>query len=274
MAQIYESVNDVYSMLPVKIYKHNLTGDFINVPLHWHRSLEITVTLTGTIRFNTGSNNFDFVESDWIIVNSGELHSCRYINPTDYFSGISMIISLPFIEKWMGTNLFFYNPEIPQVTEMIKNISVQLFALDPEDTNYSLILMSKVYEILYIIAQNCIKADVEYSTPLDKKLKMSTILMDYIDCHYQENISLNSVAEHFKYSASYLSRLFKESLGVNFHSYLNMVRVSHAAEQLLIGNISITQCAYNNGFPNTKSFISTFKKLYGCTPSNFVVKSE
>ena len=99
MPQLYETYNDVFSKLPVKIYKHNLTGAYLNVPLHWHRSLEITVTLTGCIRFNTGTNNFDFGESDWIFVNSGEPHSCRYINPTDHFSGISIKNSRPNNEK-------------------------------------------------------------------------------------------------------------------------------------------------------------------------------
>lgn len=269
MPQLYESYNDVFSLLPIKIYKHDLNGDYINVPIHWHRSLEITVTLTGRIRFNTSTKNFDFGESDWIFVNSGELHSCRYINPTDHFSGISFIISLPFIEKWLGKNLFFYNPEIPEVTSHVKGIAEELFVNDIDSPNYSFMLMSKLYEILYLVSMHCIKADTKYYASLDKRTKTSSEFTDYIEKHYQDNVSLDSVAEHFKYSASYFSRLFKELLGVNFHAYLNFVRVSHAAEQLASRHVNITECALDNGFPNTKSFINTFKKLYGCTPNSF-----
>lgn len=50
--------NDIVSLLPVKIYRHNLEGNYIYSPLHFHRSIELTVTLTGNIRFNSGSNNF------------------------------------------------------------------------------------------------------------------------------------------------------------------------------------------------------------------------
>lgn len=270
MAQLYESYNDVFSLLPVKIYKHDLTGSYLNVPLHWHRSLEITVTLTGCIRFNTGTNNFDFGESDWIFVNSGEPHSCRYINPTDHFSGVSIVISLPFIEKWLGKNLFFYNPENPEVTAQIKAIAAELFSLDDASPDHSLILMSLLFKTLYLVSAHCIRPGEQYHISSDQEMHTAIKFTDYIEKHYQEDVSLDSVAAHFKYSPSYFSRLFKASLGVNFHAYLNFVRVSHAAQQLSSTSVNLTECAFHNGFPNTKSFISTFKKFYGCTPSNFI----
>lgn len=270
MPRLYETYNDTYSLLPVKIYKHDLTGAYIHAPLHWHRSLEITVTLTGRIRFNTGTNNFDFGESDWIFVNSGELHSCRYINPTDHFSGISIIISLPFIEKWLGKDLFFYNPEIPEVTAQIKAVAAELFALDMELPESRFLLMSILFKVLALVSGHCIRTDTAYRISSEQEMNAAVRFTDHIEAHYQENVTLNSVAEHFRYSPSYFSRLFKASLGVNFHSYLNFVRVSHAAEQLASGHMNLTECAFHNGFPNTKSFITTFKRLYGCTPSNFV----
>lgn len=269
MIQLYESYNDAFSLLPVKIYRHNLYGNYIYAPLHWHRSLEITVTLEGSIRFNTGSNNFDFGESSWIFVNSGELHSCRYITPSDHFTGISIIISLPFIEKWLGKNICFYNPEEPKVTMQMKRFAKELYDAPPTDDEHSLLLMSKLFEILYLISTHCMKPGAPKSS-VDKSSDIATELTQYIEQHYQENLSLESIAQNFTYSASYFSRMFKQVLGVNFHSYLNFVRVCHAAEQMSAGYENITACAYENGFPNVKSFIHTFKKLYGCTPGAFI----
>jgi len=270
MSQLYESFNDLFTLLPVRIYKHNLKGNYIYTPLHWHRSIEITITLNGHIRFNTGTNSFDCSESDWLIVNSCELHSSRCIRSSDVFLGISIVISLPFIEKWLGKNLFFYNPEQPPVTEHLKTIASELYYLDEHAPNYSLILMSKLYEILSLISEHCIRTDMEYSVSYERNLSIVSEFTDYIEEHYQENLTLQDMAEHFKYSSSYFSRLFKESLGVNFLSYLNFVRVGHAAQDMGHGDTNLSTCAYNNGFPNTKSFITTFKKLYGCTPSHFL----
>lgn len=270
MPQFYESNNDIFSLLPVKIYRHNLSGSYIYSPLHWHRSIELTITLTGSIRFNTGSNDFDCKESDWLFVNSCELHSCRYIAPSDHFTGISVIFSLPFIEKWLGSNLFLYNPNDEKLTKQIQVLALAIYNMDTSDSSYSYLLMSKVYDTLALISKHCIRTDIIYSIPNKDDSTISSTFTEYIEQHYQEDLSLALVAEHFKYSSSYFSRLFKESLGVNYHSYLNFVRVSHAAEQLSEGYDNLTSCAFHNGFPNVKSFINTFKKLYGCTPGTFL----
>ena len=270
MSQLYEAHNDIVSLLPVKIYRHNLEGNYIYSPLHFHRSIELTVTLTGNIRFNSGSNNFDFKESDWLLINSCELHSCRYIAPSDSFTGISILFSLPFIEKWLGKDLFFYNPGDTALTEKIKNLSLDIFNMDPLSDTYNFLLMSKIYEILALFSVGCIKKDVSYSIPRRQEIHLATSYADYIEKHYQEDISLTDVAEHFQYTSSYFSRHFKETLGVNFLSYLSIVRVGHAAEQLSNGQENLTTCAFDNGFPNIKSFINTFKKMYGCTPGVFL----
>ena len=171
MSQLYEAHNDIVSLLPVKIYRHNLEGNYIYSPLHFHRSIELTVTLTGNIRFNSGSNNFDFKESDWLLINSCELHSCRYIAPSDSFTGISILFSLPFIEKWLGKDLFFYNPGDTALTEKIKNLSLDIFNMDPLSDTYNFLLMSKIYEILALFSVGCIKKDVSYSIPSSARTK-------------------------------------------------------------------------------------------------------
>ncbi|MDO4619467.1 MAG: AraC family transcriptional regulator [Lachnospiraceae bacterium] len=271
MSQLYESMNDVFTSLPVKIYRHHIHEKYFTVPLHWHRSIEVTVTFSGSILFNVSSNNFDSKESDWIIVNSGELHSCRYINETDDFVGVSIIISVPFLEKWIGKHLFYNALPDPAVSEQIRTIAHNVYDMDTSKENTPLLLMSEVYHLLYVLSEYCAKSDVPENTSQSKSdlLKTSEEFTEYIETHYREAISLNTIAEHFKYSASYFSRLFKELYGVNFHSYLNFVRCNHAAQQLSSGRINLTKCAYENGFPNTKSFITTFKTIYGCTPKAY-----
>lgn len=163
----------------------------------------------------------------------------------------------------------FYNPEDKQVTSQIKAIATELFSLDTDSSQGQLLLMSILYKTLELVSRSCIRPGAKYRASSEQEMHTAVKFTDYIEQHYQEDVTLNSVAEHFKYSSSYFSRLFKASLGVNFHSYLNFVRVSHAAQQLASDPVNLTECAFHNGFPNTKSFITTFKKFYGCTPSNF-----
>lgn len=269
MATLYESFNDTFAQLPIKLYKHNLEGTSIWAPLHWHRSIEVWVPLEGRICFNIGSDNFEFTEDDWLIVNSSELHSCRYISPNDHFRGISILISLSFIESWLGEGLFFYNPHITHVTDQLITLASELYTYDTSMHN-NLILMEKLFILLQLLSSQCIKKDTTYTVPFYKEQSKATEFLEYIEYHFRDELTLNQIAEHFKYSPSYFSRFFKEIVGVNFYAYLNFVRVNHATQQLLENRTTITDCAISNGFPNTKSFISMFKKLYGCTPKKFL----
>jgi len=270
MATLYESCNDTFDHLPVKLYRHDLAGKFIWAPLHWHRSIELLITFEGRLIINVGSDNFDFSEDDWLIVNSSELHSSRYLNLSDHFRGISILISLPFIETWLGKNLFFYNPHNSEVTQQVKEIADDIYASNASNPQYSLYIMSKVCELLIIISSNCIKKDSVYTIPFSTEQAKATEFIDYIELNFHENLSLNVIAGHFKYSPSYFSRFFKETIGVNYNDYLNFVRIHHATQQLLETHATLTECALKNGFPNIKSFITSFKKLYGCTPKNFI----
>jgi AraC-like DNA-binding protein len=270
MATLYEAMNDNFDLLPVKIYKHDLNGKHIWTPLHWHRSIEILVTLEGRHYFNVESCDFLFTEDDWLFVNSSELHSSRYININDHLRGISIIISLPFIETWLGKGLFFYNPHNAEVTKQVKQIASYIYDSDTSSPYYGITLMQKTYELLMIIGNHCIQKDKVYSIPLYKEQGKASEFLEYIEQNYKEELSLKQIAAHFKYSPSYFSRFFKEIVGVGYNSYLNFVRVNHAADQLLKTHSTLTICALNNGFPNTKSFITSFKKLYGCTPGKFI----
>lgn len=247
MSQLYEAHNDIVSLLPVKIYRHKLEGNYIYSPLHFHRSIELTVTLTGNIRFNSGSNNFDFKESDWLLINSCELHSCRYIAPSDSFTGISILFSLPFIEKWLGKDLF-YNPGDTALTEKVKNLSLDIFNMDPLSDTYNFLLMSKIYEILALFSASCIKKDVSYSIPSRQEIHLATSYADYIENTIRKIFLLQMLQSIFSIPPAIFRDIFKETLGVNFLSYLNIVRVGHAAEQLSNGQENLTKCAFDNGF--------------------------
>ncbi|HEY9575270.1 MAG TPA: AraC family transcriptional regulator [Lachnospiraceae bacterium] len=272
MSTLYESVNDLFDKLPVKIYKHNLQGEYIWAPLHWHRSIELLVSFQGHNCMSIGGNDFVFTEDDWTIINSSELHSSRYLTTKDTFVGISVIISLPFIEEWIGKNVMFYNPGRKAVTEIIQKLAMDIYHLKEDSAYYALKVMSKTMEILLVLAEYCVKENVVYKIPFNKSGSKGNDFLRYIEENYRQTFSLNDIADYFQYTPSYFSRFFKELVGVNFYSYLNYVRVHHATKMLLEGDTTLTDCALLNGFPNVKSFISMFKRIHGCTPGAFLKK--
>jgi len=94
-------------------------------------------------------------------------------------------------------------------------------------------------------------------------------ILAYMHRHYQEDISLESVAEKFNLSSGYLSIFFKEKTQTNFLYYLNELRINKAKELLLQTNIKVQDVGEQVGFQNANSFIRLFKKFTGIPPGEF-----
>lgn len=92
----------------------------------------------------------------------------------------------------------------------------------------------------------------------------------YIDACYSMDISLESTAEAIGVSKFYLSRLFKSKLGTNYSSHLSDLRV-HKATMLMHmqKDLSNREIAERVGFKDPDYFGKVFKKIMGCTVSDY-----
>lgn len=92
----------------------------------------------------------------------------------------------------------------------------------------------------------------------------------YIHQHFDRDLSLTDIAEHFNLSESYVSKLLKNSLDINFKQYVNSLKVKRAKELLHQGNYKIQEVAAIVGCNNTNTFIRIFKQYIGVSPGEYV----
>lgn len=83
-------------------------------------------------------------------------------------------------------------------------------------------------------------------------------LLAYIEEHYAEKLTLENLADFAQYNRTYVSTLFKQVVGVNFHEYLSRVRFQHALSDLALTNDGLTDIALRNGFADLKTFNARF----------------
>jgi len=82
-------------------------------------------------------------------------------------------------------------------------------------------------------------------------------------------MSLTYVAEHFNIRPSYLSTFFKESVGVNFITYVQDKRMEHARAMLVETNLPIQQIAVGVGYSDVPPFAKKFSNKYGMPPGAY-----
>ncbi len=92
----------------------------------------------------------------------------------------------------------------------------------------------------------------------------------YVKERFADRISLPDAARVCKVSVAYLSRKFKEEMGIGFSDYLSRYRLGHAAAMLRDNpDLSITEVAFASGFNDSNYFSDKFKRQYGSSPIKF-----
>lgn len=96
-----------------------------------------------------------------------------------------------------------------------------------------------------------------------------TRLLQYIEEHYTEPLTLTELARHFHFNPSYLSSLFTTYNHEGFKEHLNTVRTGKAAELLRAGEAPIAEISSMVGYGDHSYFCKVFKKYYGLSPSGY-----
>lgn len=92
--------------------------------------------------------------------------------------------------------------------------------------------------------------------------------MDFISLHYTEDLTLNMVADHVFLNREYLSRRFKQEVGMNFSEFLTDLRLQKARELLETTGLRISEVADRIGIPNVSYFSTIFRRRFHCSPSD------
>ena len=101
------------------------------------------------------------------------------------------------------------------------------------------------------------------------------IAQEYIHIHYKEQLTLEDVSEIVQLSPHYFSKLFKVKMEQSFIEYVTEVRINKAKEMLQSPEANIKAICFEIGYKDPNYFSRVFKRIVGCTPSEFkeLVKS-
>jgi AraC-like DNA-binding protein len=93
--------------------------------------------------------------------------------------------------------------------------------------------------------------------------------VDYIYSHINERITVQMLADYTGLSANYLSRVFKQNLGISISDYIREKKIEKATQLLRYSDQSIVDIANYLSFSSQSHFIQIFEKFMGLTPKKY-----
>lgn len=255
--------------LPFKMfYFEGNNGKYIREK-HWHRSVELFAVTQGNLSFYLNETRYQLKAGEFIIVNSNEVHGIHAATPNKTY-----VLQIPlglFEPYYTGENfIWFSHNEKAYDGEIFSLVEAMFQYMEGKKLGWELQVKSSFFDLEYILINHYRKTEGhEEQERANGQLRKLGQITGYIKEHYKEEINLESLADQFGYSTSYLSRMFLKYAKMNYKDYLQSVRLEHAMEDLRRSDLSIGELALNNGFPSSKAFSNLFKKRYGELPNEY-----
>ncbi len=237
---------------------------------HWHRSIEIFAVFEGNLTFYINEEKNKLQAGEFVLLNSNEIHSIHSPNPN---KTIVLQIPLELFEKYYTEGnqfLLFSHKKREQDIEVMKLVEVMYEGICNREIGYEWKVQSNFFQLVYILVTKYRKEEIsKEAVKIYKKLDKLSTITSYIRNNYKDDLTLESVAEVFSYSPTYLSRMFQKYAKTNYKAYLQSVRIEYAFKEFANTNHTVSDIALKHGFPNSKAFSKEFQKAYGLLPSEY-----
>ncbi len=256
-----------------------------NFASHWHTAMEIIVPVENYYDVTAEGQDYHLMPGEILIIPPGDLHEIfapdtgrRFI----YLFDVSLISGLKGysnIAALMTNPAYLTSDSHPFVYNDIYDLLVQIRNEYFSMNEYSeMMIYSLLLTLLVKFGEDKLRSNASFpNSRLDKQkeyIQKFNELIEYIDTHYMEDISLDSAANTIGFSKYHFSRLFKQYTNSSFCDYVNQRRIKAAEELLGRRDLSITEVSYQAGFPSISSFNRLFRLHKNCTPSEFRARRQ
>ncbi len=262
--------------------KGEFAGKSTTQYLHYDVELSFIYFIKGIGEIKIEGKKYDIKDGDLILLKPSELYHC-VVKDGKYHERLVLYFNGNLLKNFGAAGDTFFEPFYKREdgyknkinkekikTEKIDVLLTELLELVKKSNEIDkLVSQCKAVEILSkirnIIAKN---STVEVKSADNKTINN---VIAYINQNFQYDISLNDIAKEFFVDKFYISRLFKEYVGVTVWNYVIFRRIT-AFNDLISVNTPIEEAYLRVGFQNYSNFFRLYKKHMNMTPSEYKKK--
>lgn len=274
------------AFFPVQKYITNLKPDYPVVTTHWHEEAEFTLITEGQALYHIDLAEYPVEAGDLLFIPPLVLHSISlqeypkissetYVFHMNFLGGNSTdICSTRYLTPLMNQEFsmpYLIKPEHPAYASLRKIFNQINSLYGTAVPGYELALKSLFLQTIFLLLQYS-KRNLSSDTGTSSdKLKQ---VLDYIEVHYAENITISVLAKLCYFSDYHFMRFFKKHMNMTCVEYINNLRLEKSVELFEQGNTSILDVSLSTGFHNLSYFHKVFKRKYHMTPKSFLKQLE
>ena len=247
--------------------------------LHHHAALEIIYCVQNTYTVTAGRETFSLGEGDILFIPPNVIHrliggvqGVRFIMLFD-LEPASMFRETRLLAPVMNGPFHLRKKDRPDLYCAVQERFERMIDLYfSQQAMWEISVYTELLNIAAAIGRDYFDKTNSFSPSSSEHGKINydkfSALLDYIDEHYSEDISLMDAASYVGFSKFHFTRLFHEYTGTTFYDYLLRRRI-RAAQKMLSTDLSVTEISYRCGFHNLTSFSRSFRSFTGISPSAY-----
>lgn len=264
---------------------HYRDAKFEGVPVHQHDFYEVYFFINGNVEYNVEGHSYHLERGDLLLINPLELHQPRISADQKDYERIVLWIDKNYLSQLCTNDVSLSrcfdntNPDHSNLLRLSHSqqnyISSKLTELIDESKNlsYASELASQALLTRLLVELNRLTIQKADQKTESRTSPLISSVIEYINLHYCEKLSLQKIADEFYVSKYYLSHAFNSVVGTSLHRYITLKRMINA-KQMLASGIKPTTAAANCGFNDYAGFYRAFTAEYGITPGEYALKQK
>jgi len=271
-ARTYESV--VFDDgLPIQIRVYRLE----TYRLRWYSHPYLLFTAKGSVRLYLDGQTYELRERQMAWISSGALHSLDMLSPNNLLVELHIDAQI-FPADFSLSDYTFDMPRFAGTQEMnpesfiqpVRMIASLVWHYNKRPKGYAHQIMSDLYSLAsWLLRYDYFQPGKNKAVSDSQMQGRISRILGYMNEHYDEELSLKSVAEQEHLSYYYLSGSFTKVTGLTFREHLTQIRLSKSLNDLRGSRSSIDMIAAAYGFTSARQYARLFAQHFGTTPAAY-----
>jgi AraC family transcriptional regulator, melibiose operon regulatory protein len=268
------------------IVNYRVHGIWNNVDYHSHREYEIYLFHSGTCRYLIHNQIYDLEPGDILLMDGLALHkpnvpsNSEYIRSTVHFSpqwikgALKELNGLYLLDAFENLHHCLIrtkeSPEFKQLENVICRLEKIHQSTNPDEMNSQMEMKALLLQILTIVHRLGMSESINIPTDKSEKEEHAENIANYIQKHYMDKLTIESIASSLNISKSYVSHVFKEMTDFTVMEYVMSSRLNQAKYLLEAEpKKALKDIASESGFESVSHFSRYFKNKVGVTAKEY-----